>query len=241
MGFFREELSNDVRTALGASATAPLIVADGFVTLESSGRRASNVLVYGVDERFWKFHGLDAGGWRDDFAGAGVGGWRQRRRRAADAPAETVGSPDRVALRPQGGHWPHRAPDARRRAPARPARRVLGEAAADRRPRGVRAARRLQRDLGVPGQVNTILDVRRRENRREAEVGVAARGSWRARDSGPGSAQPSPSTAPAASSPKPSRPRRARRSAGWGSSRFLSSPISPTRSARAIGRSRTRS
>ena len=40
------------------AATAPLIVADAFVTLESNGQRASNVTVYGVDERFWTFHGL---------------------------------------------------------------------------------------------------------------------------------------------------------------------------------------
>ena len=58
MGFFREGLSNDVKSAFGATDVAPLIVADAFVTLESSGRRASNVIVYGVDERFWKFQGL---------------------------------------------------------------------------------------------------------------------------------------------------------------------------------------
>ena len=33
---------------------------EGFVTHQSSGRRASGVQVYGVDERFWAFHGLDA-------------------------------------------------------------------------------------------------------------------------------------------------------------------------------------
>ena len=58
MGFFREGLSDDVKAAFGATDTAPLIVADAFVTLEASGRRASNVTVYGVDERFWTFHGL---------------------------------------------------------------------------------------------------------------------------------------------------------------------------------------
>ena len=37
MGFFREDLSKDLEGALGATATVPLIVADAFVTLESSG------------------------------------------------------------------------------------------------------------------------------------------------------------------------------------------------------------
>ena len=40
IGFFRDELAADVQKALSASGTAPLIVADGFVTHESSGRRA---------------------------------------------------------------------------------------------------------------------------------------------------------------------------------------------------------
>ena len=40
-------------------AAAPLVAVEGFVTHQSSGRRASAVQVYGVDERFWAFHGLD--------------------------------------------------------------------------------------------------------------------------------------------------------------------------------------
>ncbi|MYN68258.1 MAG: ABC transporter permease [Acidobacteria bacterium] len=38
---------------------APVVAVEGFVTHQSSGRRASAVQVYGVDERFWAFHGLD--------------------------------------------------------------------------------------------------------------------------------------------------------------------------------------
>ena len=40
-------------------AAAPLVAVEGFVTHQASGRRASGVQVYGVDERFWTFHGLD--------------------------------------------------------------------------------------------------------------------------------------------------------------------------------------
>ena len=40
-------------------AAAPLVAVEGFVTHQASGRRASAVQVYGVDERFWAFHGLD--------------------------------------------------------------------------------------------------------------------------------------------------------------------------------------
>jgi len=38
----------------------PIIAVEGFVTHQESGRRASGVQVYGVDERFWDFHAQDA-------------------------------------------------------------------------------------------------------------------------------------------------------------------------------------
>ena len=42
------------------SAAAPIVAVEGFVTHQESGRRASGVQVYGVDDRFWRFHGIDA-------------------------------------------------------------------------------------------------------------------------------------------------------------------------------------
>ncbi len=46
---FREELAASFPDA------APLLVLEGVVTAQGSGRRAMGVAVYGVDERFWKF------------------------------------------------------------------------------------------------------------------------------------------------------------------------------------------
>ena len=61
-GFFRERLADDLREAQAFSATfsdaVPLIVVPGFVTEQASGRRVGNVRVYGIDERFWPFHGV---------------------------------------------------------------------------------------------------------------------------------------------------------------------------------------
>src|SRR3954470_24343539 len=54
--FFRDALGAEIHQSLSVAITAPLIVATGFITHEPSGRRASGVLVYGVDERFWAFH-----------------------------------------------------------------------------------------------------------------------------------------------------------------------------------------
>ncbi len=45
------------KAAAGKRQVAPLVALDGIATHEKSQRRASNVQVYGVDERFWKFHG----------------------------------------------------------------------------------------------------------------------------------------------------------------------------------------
>lgn len=59
-GFFRASLADDLRAAVPGAGAVPLIVANGFITHEPSRRRAANVLVYGVDERFWSFHGLPA-------------------------------------------------------------------------------------------------------------------------------------------------------------------------------------
>src|SRR6266850_1243966 len=62
-GFFRDaladELKNDPEFASAYTDIAPLIVMQGLVTEQGSGRRASRVQVYGVDDRFWRFHGAD--------------------------------------------------------------------------------------------------------------------------------------------------------------------------------------
>ncbi len=50
-GYFREKLADAFPGA------CPLMALAGMVTHQESGRRGSGVLVYGVDERFWKFHG----------------------------------------------------------------------------------------------------------------------------------------------------------------------------------------
>jgi ABC-type lipoprotein release transport system permease subunit len=59
--FFREQLADEVQsqtqfTASGFKAVCPLVVLSGTVTREAGGQRASAVQVYGVDERFWRFH-----------------------------------------------------------------------------------------------------------------------------------------------------------------------------------------
>ena len=56
--FFREDLAETLAPA-GAPQGCPLIYLRGVVTHEGTGARVNDVHVYGVDDRFWKFHGID--------------------------------------------------------------------------------------------------------------------------------------------------------------------------------------
>ena len=62
--FVRESLADELLDTgtMGErfAAAAPIVAVEGFVTHQDSGRRASGVQVYGVDDRFWRFHGADA-------------------------------------------------------------------------------------------------------------------------------------------------------------------------------------
>ena len=60
--FFREQLSAELQkhnqfAAEGFATTCPLITLEGNVGHQSNKRRATVVRVYGVDQRFWEFHG----------------------------------------------------------------------------------------------------------------------------------------------------------------------------------------
>ena len=63
LGFVRESLADDLTAADGVRAgfgeIAPIIAVEGFVTHQASGLRASSVQVYGIDDRFWRFHGRE--------------------------------------------------------------------------------------------------------------------------------------------------------------------------------------
>ena len=62
-GFVRESLADELLAADGMAGAfdgaAPLVAVEGFVTHQPSRSRASGIQVYGVDDRFWTFHGLN--------------------------------------------------------------------------------------------------------------------------------------------------------------------------------------
>ncbi|HEY7500140.1 MAG TPA: FtsX-like permease family protein [Vicinamibacterales bacterium] len=158
-GFFRESAIDFVRSPDGyrAAAAAPLIVADGFVTLESSGRRAGNVFVYGVDERFWTFHGLPPtdGVFVSPALAAEVGA------KEGDVLLTRLQKPSAVPIESLFGRKEDVGRTVRLTLDGVLPRDRLGEFALQPQQTDVRAVfaplRRVQRDLAVPGQVNTIL------------------------------------------------------------------------------------
>lgn len=156
-GFFREDISASVTGSLSGASASPMIVASGFVTHEPSGRRAAGVLVYGVDERFWDFHGRHP-----------VEGVRASPALAAELGASDgdvlltrLQKPSAVPIESLFGRKDDVARTVRLTLGAVLPREQLGEFALKPQQSEVRAVfaplRRIQRDLGVTGQVNTVL------------------------------------------------------------------------------------
>ncbi len=62
-GFFRESLAGDLggdpEFPAFFDGICPVVMVQGFVSVQGGGGRAGQVLVYGVDDRFWRFHGMD--------------------------------------------------------------------------------------------------------------------------------------------------------------------------------------
>src|SRR5688572_1489159 len=154
--FFREALAADL-SGRGPAGAVPLIAARGFVTHEPSGRRAANVLVYGVDERFWRFHGLEP---RD-----GVLVSPALRAElvvdAGDVLLTRLQKPSEIPLESVFAHKDDLGRTIRLAVAGTLPAAELGEFSLQPQQAEVRAMfaplRRIQRDLAVPGKVNTIL------------------------------------------------------------------------------------
>jgi putative ABC transport system permease protein len=156
-GFFREDLADDLRGTLPGAAAAPLVIANGFVTHEPSRRRAANVLVYGVDQRFWTFHGLESvdGVYLSPALASELGV------KAGDALLTRVQKPAQIPIESLFGRKEDIGRTLRLQAAGVLPPERLGEFALQPQQTEVRAIfaplSRIQRDLGVPHLVNTVL------------------------------------------------------------------------------------
>src|SRR5688500_8212682 len=155
MGFFRDALAADL-TANGAAA-APLIATRGFLTHESYHRRASNVLVYGVDERFWRFRGLEPrdGVFVSPALGAELGA------KPGDVLLARLQKPSEIPLESLFAHKEDLGRTVRLTVTGSLRAAQLGEFSLQPQQAEVRAVfaplARLQRDLAIGRQVNTVL------------------------------------------------------------------------------------
>lgn len=156
-GFFPVDLADELRAGVPGVTTAPMIVATGFVTHEPSSRRAGSVLVYGVDDRFWSFHGLGAPG--DVMVSPALA--RELSVSAGDVLLTRLQKPSAIPIESLFGKKDDVGRTVRLSVAGVLPREQLGEFALKPQQSEVRAVfaplSRIQRDLAVPGAANTVL------------------------------------------------------------------------------------
>src|SRR5258706_4345375 len=152
-GFFRDQLAGDV----GLDAACPMIALTGVVTHQASGRRAYGVQIYGVDERFWKFHGV-AGG---ELPLISPGLAQELASQPGDALLARVEKPSAIPRESLHGRKEDVGRTIRLASHRVLAAKELGEFSLRPQQGPVRAIflplARLQRDLEQPGAANTLL------------------------------------------------------------------------------------
>src|SRR5688500_1813855 len=156
-GFFGADVADRLRERVPSASVAPLIVASGFVTHEPSGRRAGGVVVYGVDEQFWQFHGVQApdGPVVSPPLAAELGA------QTGDTMLVRLQRPSEVPIESLFGRKEEIGRTIRLTMSAVLPRERLGEFSLRAQQTQFRAVfaplRRIQRDLGVENRVNTVL------------------------------------------------------------------------------------
>ena len=164
-GFFREKLAQDLEShhqfGIRFNAATPLIALEAFVIHQESGRRGSGVHVYGVDDRFWKFHeaktkGLDG---REALLSPSLA--QELESEPGDSLLIRVEKPSPIPVESLHGRKEDVGRTIRLSVREVLPAYALGEFSIRPRQGSVRAIfvalRRLQRDLGQEGNANTIL------------------------------------------------------------------------------------
>jgi len=157
--FFPEQLSTALAQDERFSA-CPLIAFEGLVIHDASGRRASGVQVFGVDERFWSFHGVNA----PELPAMSAALTEDLGAKPGDAVLLRVEKPSAIPLESLHGRKEDVGRTLRFTAHEPLAASGLGDFSLRPQQGPVRAIfvplRRLERDLGETGKVNTILIAR---------------------------------------------------------------------------------
>jgi ABC-type lipoprotein release transport system permease subunit len=163
---FREQLAQDLLTQpefkAGFAAAAPLVIAPGTITAQNEGRRVAQARVYGVDDRFWRFHdvsGVSGPKGREAFISPALA--RQLGANVGEPILVRVQRPTDIPLESLHGQRDNVGQSMRLTiADVLPAE-SLGEFSLEARQGDVSAVfvplSRLQQDLDISNRVNTIL------------------------------------------------------------------------------------
>jgi len=168
-GFFRAALADELRADEAFSGSfnsiAPMIVVEGAVGDQTTGRRVPRVAVYGVDERFWRFHDVAVSNWES--------ATERREALLSAALAEDIGAkaggtvlvrvarPSAVPIESLQGRKDDLGRTLRLSVRGIAGQADLGEFSLRPQQGRVRAVfvplRRLQQELALDGRVNTLL------------------------------------------------------------------------------------
>jgi ABC-type lipoprotein release transport system permease subunit len=147
--------------ALAGARVAPLFALDGVVLHQASGRRAGNVLVYGVDDRFFAFHDVAAHAPVDDEVLLSPDLRGELAAEPGDALVLRVARPTDIPLDSLHGRKDDVGRSMRLAFAAELPPASMGEFSLSPTQGPVRAAfvplARLERDLALPGRANTLL------------------------------------------------------------------------------------
>jgi ABC-type antimicrobial peptide transport system permease subunit len=164
--FFREQLSSDLQkqsqfVSDEFTAACPLISLEGNVGHESNKRRASAVRVYGIDERFWEFHGRQQTTPRNREVLISEGLARELESRNGDSLIITIKKPSAIPVESLHGRKEDMGVTLRLAINKVLTPEELGEFSLQPQQGPVRAVfvplKLLQRELGQQDKVNTIL------------------------------------------------------------------------------------
>ncbi len=152
--FFRDELAGEMNAA-------PLIALEGVVSKQEDHQRAGGVQVYGVDERFWKFHGMADRAIADRDALVSPGLAAELSAKADDNLLLRIEKPSAIPRESLHGRKDDTGKTIRFKLGAVLARAEMGEFSLKPGQGAVKAVfirlKRLQKDLEQNGRVNTLL------------------------------------------------------------------------------------
>ena len=186
-GFFREALAAELAARPELDGAVPVVALSGAANHGTSRRRAGDVLVYGVDERFWSFHGTGSPerlGARDALLGEALA--VELGAAAGDSVLVRLHAASDIPGSSLFGRRDDSAASARVTVQGVLPRERLGELSWRPRSGPVRAVflplGTLQRALGLEGRVNAVLAVSKKGA--EGEIRTALSESLRLEDLG---------------------------------------------------------